>query len=58
MIDAFGVQSGAQADPQALRCGNCHGLECNWSGLGLAIPATLAHRLLRERCDALVATSR
>jgi biopolymer transport protein ExbB/TolQ len=24
-------------------------------GLGLAIPATLAHRLLRERCDGFVA---
>ncbi len=55
MIDAFGVQSGAQADPQALAAAIAMALNATGLGLGLAIPATLAHRLLRERCDALVA---
>ena len=55
MIEAFGVQSGDQADPQALAAAIAMAMHATGLGLGLAIPATLAHRLLRERCDGLVA---
>lgn len=55
MIEAFGVQSGDQADPQALAAAIAMALHATGLGLGLAIPATLAHRLLRERCDGFVA---
>jgi biopolymer transport protein ExbB len=54
MIEAFGLQSGAQADPQALAAAIAMALHATGLGLALAIPVTLAHRLLRERCDGLV----
>jgi biopolymer transport protein ExbB len=55
MIEAFGLQSGPQPDPQALAAAIAMALHATGLGLALAIPATLAHRLLREQCDGLVA---
>jgi len=54
MIKAFGVQAAIESDPQALAAAIAMALHATALGLGVAIPAILAHRMLRERCDNLI----